>query len=578
MATQIDYNTQIKNTPTLPEIPAVVASDYEWSFTPPTNLTLVAGVESTATFTALPAGLTEATSPNKHYVGVDVAGGHGSYLITAVSDAAKTIKFTPDQSHAATTWTLRSASGGIQEAVYANVGDFIYVPMGTILYDAKKVWVNRANVTIRGAGKKATILEFTYPGADGFWSDTYGYEIHDMRFEPTGTATQTAGAVISLVGTTPKYLGEADITVTGCEFYNMYNGIVYDCPGGFIRVLDNMVRGMVNYAVYHKSSVAGALQICDNYMDGVESPGLIWLEQVTSGVIIADNWMQAAKTHIVINSTNTAASFGVYEVVITGNILDNDRLNTVASVIVNGSGVALTSSNSVQIVANYFSSVGFCVLTQNAYNVFIKANKLFARYTNPIIAIAGSTANNITISDNELWAGPNYVISYAIQLSATAIDNCTIMCNKASASSSCTSMIGIASGVTNLQIVNNVCGMNFAKLITDVSATGEGQVQCRFNSSMNQPYIGTTHTGVVTIPLVDQGQFIGLAASTSTITAMTGLAARAGNSVTFITAAAQAWNTSAASDNRIGKAYSSPAAGDVITFHKFSDNLWYPTK
>lgn len=578
MATQIDYNTQIKNTPTLPEIPAVVASDYEWSFTPPTNLTLVAGVESTATFTALPAGLTEATSPNKHYVGVDVAGGHGSYLITAVSDAAKTIKFTPDQSHAATTWTLRSASGGIQEAVYANVGDFIYVPMGTILYDAKKVWVNRANVTIRGAGKKATILEFTYPGADGFWSDTYGYEIHDMRFEPTGTATQTAGAVISLVGTTPKYQGEADVTVTGCEFYNMYNGIVYDCPGGFIRVLDNMVRGMVNYAVYHKSSVAGALQICDNYMDGVESPGLIWLEQVTSGVIIADNWMQAAKTHIVINSTNTAASFGVYEVVITGNILDNDRLNTVASVIVGGSGVELTSSNSVQIVANYFSSVGFCVLVQNGYNVFIKANKLFARYTNPIIAVAGTSANNITISDNEFWAGPSYVISYAIQLSATTITNCTIMSNKASASSVCAAMIGIASAVTGLQIVGNVCGQNFLKLIADVATTGAGQVQCKGNVATNQPYVGTTHTGALTIPLVDESQYIGVAASTATITTMNGVTARAGNNVNFITGAAQVWGTSTTTDGCIGKAYSAAAAGELVTFHKFSDNLWYPTK
>lgn len=573
MPTQIDYDAQIKNKP------YITSSQYEWNFTPPVLQTLVSGVESTATFTALPDGINATDSPNKHYVGVDVTGGgHGSYLITAVDGTANTIKFTPNQSHAGGTWTLRSASGGIQEAIYSNDGDFIYIPTGEVMYDAKKVWINRANITIKGAGKKATKLVFTYTNADGFWSNTYGYEVHDIRFESLNSGTQTAGAVISLVGTTPKYQGEADITVTGCEFINMYDGVIYDCPGGFIRYLNNMVRGNERYAVYNKSSSASAIQICDNYMDGVNSEGLIWLEQVTSGVIIADNWMQAAKSHIVINSTNTAASFGVYEVVITGNILDNDRLNTVASVVVNGSGVEQTSSNSVQIVGNYFSSVGFCVLTQNAYNVFIKANKLFARYTNPIIVIGGTTANNITISDNEFWAGNIYTITYAIQLSATTITNCTIMSNKASASSACTAMIGIASAVTGLQIVGNVCGQNFSKLIADVSTTGSGQVQCRGNVAVNVPYVGTTHTGALTIPLVDESQPIGVAASTSTITSMAGVTARAGNNVTFITAAAQVWGTSTTTDNCIGKAYSAPSAGDVITFHKFSDNLWYPTK
>lgn len=567
MTTQIDYNTQIKNTPTLPEIPAVVASDYEWSFTPPTNLTLVAGVESTATFTALPAGLTEATSPNKHYVGVDVAGGHGSYLITAVSDVAKTIKFTPDQSHAATTWTLRSASGGIQEAVYANVGDFIYVPMGTILYDAKKVWVNRANVTIRGAGKKATILEFTYPGADGFWSDTYGYEIHDMRFEPTGTATQTAGAVISLVGTNARYSGEADITVTGCEFFSMYNGVIYDCPGGFIRYFNNMTRNIQNYGIYHRSSSAGALQICDNYFDGVNSSGIIYIKEVLGGGIIADNWMQASEAHIVIDPPTVG--LGVNELVITGNILDNDRLTTIASVVVNG------NSNNVQIESNYFSSVGYCILAQNTVNLQIKNNKLYSRDTKPTIAIAGTTCSDIFISDNTLKMT---LAAYGIQLSATNLTNCQILSNTGEGAVSCPSFIGAVGDVTGLVIKDNCPGTNFAKLISDVGVTGAGQVQCKHNAPVNQPYVGATHTGALTIPLVDEGQCIGVAASTATITTMDGVTARAGNNVTFITAAAQVWGTSTTTNNCIGRGYSAAAAGEIVTFHKFTDNLWYPTK
>jgi putative cofactor-binding repeat protein len=347
MATQIDYVTQIKNKPTIPVYPTVISSDYQWSFTPPSNLAIVSGVESTATFTTLPTGLNQTNSINKHYIGVVYStSSHTSFLVTSVNDSTKVVKFMPTVSIAAGNWTLRSASGGVQEAIYANVGDAIYVPAGDLAYDALKVWINRANITIRGAGKKATTFVINSPGADGFWSDTYGYEVHDIRFEPINSGTQTSGAMISLVGTTAKYNGEADVTVTGCEFYNMYDGVNYNCPGGFIRYLNNMTRNNQRYAIYHQASSAGALQVCDNYMDGENSDGLIWLEQVTSGVIISDNYLQAAKSHIVINSTNTAAT-GIYEVVITGNIIDNDRLNTVSSIVINGSGSENSSSNNV---------------------------------------------------------------------------------------------------------------------------------------------------------------------------------------------------------------------------------------
>ena len=148
------------------------------------------------------------------------------------------------------------------------------------------------------------------------------------------------------------------------------------------------------------------------------------------------------------------------------------------------------------------------------------------------------------------------------------------MSNKASASVACTSMIGVASAVTGLQIIGNVCGQNFAKLITDVSTTGAGQVQCKSNIAVNIPYVGATHTGILTIPFVDESQYIGIAASTSTITSMVGVTARNGNKVNFITSAAQTWGTSTTTDNCIGKAYTA-AAGESVTFHKFSDNLWF---
>lgn len=567
MPTQIDFDLQIKNKP------YITSSQYEWNFTPPSTQTLVATVESTCTFTALPDGINATDSPNKHYIGADASGGHGAYLITAVNETLKTIKFTPDFSHAAGAWTLRSASGGIQEAIYANDGDYIFVPPGDVMYDARKVWINRANVTIRGAGKKATTLVFTYASANGFWSDTYGYEIHDMRFEGlTSTATQTAGAAISLIGTTPKYSGEADITVTGCEFSNMYDVVNYDCPGGFIRYFNNMVRNVQRYGVYHKSSSAGAIQICDNYFDGEFSPGIIWLESVLGGGIIADNWMQAATAHIVINGT---AGTPVNELVICGNILDNDRLTTVASVVVNGDGVEGNSSNNIQILSNYFSSVGYCVLAQNACNLYMNSNKFYLRAAIPAVSISGTTTRNISISNNGFWSTGS---CYAIQVAATNTISCNIFNNTGVASVACAAFIGVVGAVTNLVINGNSSGTNYTKLIADVGVTGAGQVQCKTNAAVNQPILSVTSTNTITLPLADEEQLIGLAAGTNTITSMIGVTARAGSRRTFVTDGAVSWGTTTALDNRIGKAYVSTAAGDVITFYKFNDNLWYPSK
>lgn len=575
MATQIDYATQVKNKPTPITVPSVISTDYNWSWTPPTTKTLISGVASTFTFTQLPTGLNQTDSPNAHYISVTDGTQHHGFLITGVNDSAKTVIFTPDASYGSATWTARSASAGIQESIYANVGNHIYIPMGVAAIDAKRISINRLNVTLRGAGKKATTMRFTYTNADGFFSNTYGYEVHDIRFEPLNGAAQVSGSMVSLVGTTAAYNGEADITVTGCEFYTMYNSIYCQWPGGFVRVSDCLFRGIINYGLFCETTPGGyALQFVNNYSDGVYCQSTIWLGGGCAGGIISDNWMQAAPTHIAIQPSATAA---VNELIISDNILDQDRLNSIAGIIVNGDGVEASSSNNIQITGNYMSSCGYSVLTQSAFNVFIKCNKFYPRFNGapPPIAIAGGTSGRIVISDNQITSLGG---AYGIQLSATSLTNCVVANNTGSALAAVTAFIGINIAGTNIQITNNVAGENFAKLINDVSSTGNGQYICRNNIAVNLPYTGVTAAGTITLPILDEAQIVGLTVSTSTITSMSGLTARAGNKVSFITSGSQIWGTSTTTDNCIAKAYTSTAAGDIITFNKFSDNLWYPNK
>lgn len=575
MSTQIDYNTQVKNKPTITTVPSVVSTDYNWNWTPPTNLSLISGVESTFTFSTLPTGVNGVDSPNAHYISVTNGTTHYGFLITAVNTNAKTITFTPDINYGSATWTARSASAGIQESIYANAGNHIYIPMGVAVIDAKRISLNRVNLTLRGAGKKATILRFTYDTSDGFFSDTYGYEVHDIRFEVENQAAATSGVCIGLIGTTPKYNGEADVTVTGCEFYNMYTAIRCDWPGGFVRASDNLFRGIHKYGIYCNASAgASACQYVNNYADGENSTAIFWLDGTLGGGIIADNWMQAAPIHIAINAD---AGDPVNELVITGNILDQDRPGSVAGIVITGNGNEAQTSNNIQITGNYMSSTGYSILTQAAWNVFIKSNKFYPRADGvvPPITIAGGASGRITISDNQITSLGG---TYAIQISPTSLINCSILNNTASGLAAVTAMIGINTAGTNIQIMGNVAGENIGKLIDDVLSTGSGQYVCKANMATNIPYIGVTATGSITIPIVDQGQLLGLTVSTNTITSMGGLTARGGNSVTFITGGAAAWGTSTSVDNRIGKSYVTTAAGDIITWHKFTDNLWYPTK
>ena len=547
-----------------------VTSAYAWTRTPGASIALTAGVPATITLTPMPAGI-NGSSVNKHYVSVVTGSARKAYLITAVG--ASSITFTPALSYAAGSWALQSASGGIQEAIYATSYKSLTVPQGSISYDALRVW-NPRKLQLNGQGKDATLIVIREATANVFLSDEWGLTITNMGFRSL-TAGQTAGTCIGIVGTTPQYNGDADVNVWDCDFYQVWDAVVCDWPGGFLRAQNNYFRNVGRYACYSEATSAAAIQIVNNYFDGRTSIGLIWLEGIIGGGVIAANWMQASLAHLVINCPAAV----VNEMVVVGNLFDQDTASTGCVIV---TGTPTYGSNCVKITANYLRTQNYAVLVQDCSNITISDNHVYTLGASPALVIGGSTScKNIEVLGNRVrMEGAVYSTppDYAIQLSNPSMTNVFVSGNSAtSEGGNCTAMIGIDGALVASLISGNQSGTGVPKLINDVAATGAGTAVVSGNQAYNQPTLtAIVAAATITLPLADEQQLIPITASGTPITEMNGVTARAGVRRTFIVSGAVSWATSAATDNKIGKAYGPTAAGDVVTFVKFGDNLWYP--
>jgi hypothetical protein len=543
-----------------------VTSAYAWTRTPDSTVALTAGVAATITLTPMPAGI-NGSSVSKHYVSVVTGSARKAYLITAVG--ASSITFTPSLSYAAGSWALQSASGGIQEAIYATSYKSLTVPQGSITYDALRVW-NPRKIQLNGQGKDATLIVIQDATANVFLSDEWGLTITNMGFRSLAGA-QTAGACVGIVGTTPEYNGDADVNVWDCDFYQVWDAIKCDWPGGFLRAQNNYFRNIGRYACYSKASSAGAIQICDNYADGRTSVGLIWLEGTLAGGIIADNWMQASLAHIVVNAVSGNP---VNELVITGNILDQDTAAT-GCVVVNGNGVEGNSSNCVKISANFFASPNYGVLIQDGWNVSVTDNHMRQRGVSACVAVAGTTSGKIAIKGNAIEC-ESAVQGYSIQISATNTNQCEVSANRGTATATMLAFIGVATTiVSNLHILNNSAGANYTRLLTNTGSVGAGLGVMQGNVAQNTPSVAVSAAATITLPFTDESQVVAISATGTPITEINGILARAGRRVTFLVDGAVTFSTSAATDNKLGVAFGPTAANASVTWAKYSDNLWY---
>jgi len=568
----------------------VRAAVYAWSLAGPVNLT--GGVPTVISLSPFPSGITAAGIALGHYVLIaDSLGGYESVLISAINPGVS-ITITPVSNHTAANYSIGSANGGIQEAIYATTANTIHVKDGvTIMY--RGIACGQRRLTFAGAGHNSSYIRMAFPTQAGFYSDAFGFQFRDLTIKAygaaSGTAThaasgvlayaagsqwgaeivgrqftyngvsvictafnsatsitvspvpavvvlpaawsataQSAGKAAHLTGSTVYPNGDGDLAATGCEFYGLYDVFYGDWPGGFIRLTNNMFRGIVRYAAYGKGTSAWACQYIGNYLDGRDSPGLFWIEGTLGGGIIADNWMQASLAHIVLNGVTGA----INETLIVGNILDQDTAAT-ACVVINN------SANCIRIAENFIAGFDIGVLAQAAENVMIVNNRFRVRGNDAGIVIGGATADRISVQGNDLQCEGN-AMNYAIQVSPTAGSNITVKGNTGDGTASVSAFIGVIGAFTGLTIDSNTPGLNYAKLINDVGVTGGGEVACFANRARNIPAITLASAETITLPLADETQVIALT-GTTTIRAMIGVSARAGSKRIFVMGGALSW-------------------------------------
>lgn len=547
--------------------PFTLTSTYEFSRSPSVSLT--GGVAATVALSPMPSGITSA-SPNAHYLRItDLVSGSETVLITARTTT--TITFTPASSHTSGNWSIGSATAGFQEAMYATTVNDFQIPQGNIdVY--QQAWCPRS-VRFQGLGENATLIRLNSTTQNLFVADSTPVHLSNLRVSAVGT--QTAGRVVSITGA-----GAADFEFVNCYFFNCYDVAYFNCLGGFARSFQCYYTGIINRSIYVRATGASLVQIMDNYMDGAQSIGLISLEGIIAGGIISGNWMQASKIHIGINSTGAPGPTN--ELVIIGNMLDQDQpVGGTGVIVISGTGVEATSSNCIKITGNFMASYNFCVLAQDAWQVQVTDNHMRCRGADAAVAISGPTVGvcgKIFIADNDIDFDASTTASYAIQLGSPTLTACTVSGNKGQSGAAMTAFIGLAAGtaITNLFMMDNSAGANFARLVNVVAAVGEGQVACQGNMAANIPSVAIGAAATVTLPIVDAAQPIGVAVTGIAITEMNGPTSKTGSRVTFWTPGIVTWSVSAATNNKIGLAYATGAGGGVVTFVKYFDNLWYP--
>lgn len=545
----------------------VFAADYSWSRTGTPALT--ASVAATIPLSPFPSGITAESVTNGHYVKItDAVGGNESLLIQSYA-AGASITVTPASNHTASGYTIGTANGGIQEAIYATSATAMYLSDGeTKLWNG--VFCGTRKLQFNGAGRQATRLVMQYVGQFGFKSTLYGFQLNSLTLE--SATTQTGGKALWLTGATVSAPGDGDLEMDGCDFNNLWDCAYADWPGGFVRAENCMWRGIENYAVYCNASTgASAVQLCDNYADGRNSPGLFWFEGTLAGGIVADNWMQASEAHIVINATDGDP---VNEFVITGNILDQDSAAT-GCIVVNGNGVEGDSSNCIKISANFFASLNYGVLIQDGWNVSVTDNHMRQRGVSACVAVAGTTSGKIAIKNNVIEC-ESAVQGYSIQVSATNTNQCEISGNRGTATATMLAFIGVATTiVSNLHILNNSAGANYTRFLTNTGSVGAGLGLMQGNVSQNMPSVSVTAAATITLPFVDESQVVAISATATPITEMNGVLARAGRKVTFLVDGAVTFATSSVADNKLGVGHGPTSANGSVTWAKYSDNLWY---
>jgi len=228
-----------------------VSSDYDFPALSPGG-SLTSGITNTVTLIPVPLGV-NGTDTN-HYL--YISGGTGTaepVLITggtAVSGAASgTVTFTPANNHSGA-WTVRSATAGIQEAIYApgTLQVAVYIPAGTWNIYGKITVPTGYPVSIRGAGMYNTIVQ-TNGSLAGDWL-VYavntgglggGIDLGDFTIQDATATYHTSGNMVRI-----KTRGFG--SVSNLQILFSYNGLNVENNIGV--TYDDIYVTCSNYGVY----------------------------------------------------------------------------------------------------------------------------------------------------------------------------------------------------------------------------------------------------------------------------------------------------------------------------------------
>lgn len=345
----------------------VISSNYNFAAQTPQK-SLTGAVAAVVTMAPMPTGI-NASSPNEHYLRITDTSTALSETVLITARNSTTITFTPANSHTAGNWTIKSATQGIQEATFANVGDTILIPSGTILiYQRTRV---PRQMTFQGQGADSTILQFQSRTIDGFVSATFRVSYQGLRFKPIlSTLWQTAGACIRVTGA-----GNI-ISVFDCASESIYDFLNCNWGNGFLYIDGLRCEATVNNVVYHAATAASGFQWNKISADGryqsspeLLSPCLFYLKGSIAGITFTNFFLQAATWHFNIESTDAV---GTNEMVMGPGILDQDTPSSGAVRMFKTAGNYQTSSNSMRWQGVYVNTDGKAFSAENVRGVVVQ--------------------------------------------------------------------------------------------------------------------------------------------------------------------------------------------------------------
>lgn len=423
-----------------------------------------AGAGKTLTFTQCPKGLS-GTNTN-HYVYIALGTGTAEAVLvtggTCVGGALAggTIIVTTANTHSGA-WIVRSASVGIQEAIWAGgVTSKISLPAGSFGFDAKVTIPGNYCTSIHGQGDQQSIIVSNFTAGDVlvYESGTCGYvDFGDIAFTQVGgTDTHTSGAFLKV-----RY--RTDGNVTNVLMNHCYNCLMIERSQR--NIYSNLNLNGVNIGLLITCQGVTIGSGCQNQAQftgiktGMNAGGTgVYIEDTITGLIFSNLFTENGLYSVLI--TAQAAVGPPNEIIFGDTILDGA---TGAGLIVIGNNSTF-NNNSIQISNSRITT------TSTGVGVQLSSKIQGVKIVNSHITASGNPNNgairlgdvqNISITGNKISSPSNAALVVDGPVSNLFIAGNVIGYNPDTGSTTGASTTAITLGGANSNVVisnNNLYG------------------------------------------------------------------------------------------------------------------------